>query len=443
MNAYEGMKPMLEKIGRGEKLTVEERTEFDNRNQAITDLEADIRSAEQAEELAAKFRDERSIPEAPANTGEVREEAFRSYLRTGAVSPELRAMGEGTLNPASATGAGYLVPPGWFQRLQVALKVYGGMARDFEQLETESGQSLQWATTDPTSIVGQLVGGQTSPPANTASSSGSGNENTQIQDVDYTFGQGTLSAYMYTSGVQKVSMQLANDSAFDIDAFVNARVAESLGRAQANSVVNGTGSSQPLGIYPALSGKGAVAVGDGGSGGVFQLTGSANVVLDGADAVTEVAANTLAPSTLRSMIACVDPAYRALGAKFYMSDAQLLGMRGQTDKNGRPLINLQDGLTPGAPTTLWGYEVVVDNNIPALSATGTPGGATAGVGGPVFGHLSTAMILRTVTQAGILRLDQRYADLLQIGYIGYMRYDHRSNDLRAAVTVSAAASSGS
>ena len=38
------------------------------------------------------------------------------------------------------SAGGYLVPPGWWQRLQVALKAYGGVANDFEQLETDTGQ---------------------------------------------------------------------------------------------------------------------------------------------------------------------------------------------------------------------------------------------------------------------------------------------------------------
>jgi hypothetical protein len=42
-------------------------------------------------------------------------------------------------------------------------------------------------------------------------------------------------------------------------------------------------------------------------------------------------------------------------------------------------------------------------------------------------------------QANMLRLTERYADYLQIGYIGYLRVDMRSNDLRTAVTVKAAA----
>ena len=39
----------------------------------------------------------------------------------------------------------------------------------------------------------------------------------------------------------------------------------------------------------------------------------------------------------------------------------------------------------------------------------------------------------------MMRLTERYADYLAIGYIGYLRADVRSNDLRAAVTIKAAA----
>lgn len=418
LTAFEGMKALMEKIDRGERLTVEERADFDARNRRISELEADLRTAEAAEKLAADMRADSNAP-APTliNPVEARERAFSSYLRTGVVAPEMRDMGEGTLTAGGASSTpGYLVPPGWWQRLQVALKVYGGIARDFEQLETESGQSLQWATVDPTSVVGVQVG------ENPAAYGATGS----IAEQDYTFGQGVLNAYMFTSGVQKVSIQLANDSAFDIDAFVAARVSESLGRAQAAAAVSGSGSSAPLGINTALAGKTWSA---GGSGGAVALTASQSINIGGASS-TELAANTVGVATLRELVASVDPAYRTLGAKFYMNDAQLLGIRGLTDNNGRPLVNMQDGITPGAPTTIWGYEVVVDNNIPNLTAST--------VGGPIFGHLASAMVLRTVTQSGLLRLDQRFADQLQVGYIGYMRFDMRSNDLRAASVVKAA-----
>jgi HK97 family phage major capsid protein len=75
-----------------------------------------------------------------------------------------------------------------------------------------------------------------------------------------------------------------------------------------------------------------------------------------------------------------------------------------------------------------GFDVVVDNNIPNLTASTT--------GGPVFGNLQHAMVMRTVKNGTtVLRLAERYADYLSYGYIGYVRVDMRSNDMRAAITV--------
>ena len=53
----------------------------------------------------------------------------------------------------------------------------------------------------------------------------------------------------------------------------------------------------------------------------------------------------------------------------------------------------------------------------------------------MFGDLSVAMVRRVVDQAELMVLRERYADARQIGYYGFSRVDHRSNDLRSAVTV--------
>jgi hypothetical protein len=48
-------------------------------------------------------------------------------------------------------------------------------------------------------------------------------------------------------------------------------------------------------------------------------------------------------------------------------------------------------------------------------------------------------VLRQVNSASVMRLSERYADYLSIGYIGYTRMDVRSNDMRAvSMTIPAA-----
>jgi len=405
---FTAMRPMLNKLARGEKLnTTDERRSFDDLNGEIIRLDAELALATEVRGLSEAAW--ATMPQDPG-TSDVESRGFTSFLRTGAIAPEMRAAGE-----SSGSAGGFLVPPGWWQRLQVALKAYGGVASDFQQLPTDTGQPMQWATVNPTAIVGTLLA-----------------ENTQVAEQEYTFGQGTMGAYMYSSGVQLVSFQLAQDSAFDIDSFIMARVAESLGRAQAAAAISGTGSGQPLGIVTALAA--ASSAGTVGStapiaqtGGWLNLATAATVNVfgvsgtSGTTTVSELNGNVLAPQSVLGMIKAIDPAYRDLGAKFYLNDNQLQGMRGIVDGFGRPLyVSLQ-----GANPDLYGYPVVVDNNISNLTASAASG--------PIFGHLESAMVLRRVQGAGLMRLDERYADFLQVGFIGYQRIDIRSNDLRAAV----------
>lgn len=414
-NVVTEMTPYFEKLERGERLSVEDQTAFNERNAAVTAYDVEIRTYREARERAAALAPAAPTDAPAGDASEVRERAFSRFVRTGEATPELRFAPQ---EVAVGGQGGFLVPPGWWQRLQIALKAYGGIASDFTQIETESGQPMQWATNNPTATVGSLLG-----------------ESTQVAEVDYSFGQGTIGAYMYTSGVQLVSIQLSNDSAFDVDEYVSARVGESLGRARAAAAISGTGSSQPLGINTALaatSSTGTVGAPGIVANGGFLTLATAGPLKVGGTSTTELIQNTIAPQTIVSMIASVDPAYRDLGAKWYFNDQQLLGLRAQTDSNGRPLINMQDGLSQGSPGVLYDYPIKVDNNIGNITASTTSG--------PIFGHLQTAMVLRTVNQAGLLVLNERYADFLQRGFIGYCRFDIRSNDLRAAVTVRAAAS---
>lgn len=397
-NAFEGIKPLAEKLNRGERLTVEERADLAARQAKIADLNTEIRDYEAVRDLSAQSAP--AAPEASAgNEAEARERDFSNYLKRGVVSPELRAAGEA----AGSTG-GYTVPPGWWQRLQVAIKAFGGTANSFTDIETSSGQPMQWATVDPTTTVGQLVGstnttgglGQT-PGQGTAG--GTANENQQVGDLDYVFGQGTLGAYMYTSGVQKISIQLANDSAFDLDAFVSARVGESLGRAQAQVAISGTGSNQPLGIITALNAASGLT-----SGGVLTL-GTATSVNTLSGATTELGGNVLSFGTILKVIHGIDPAYRDLGASWYFNDSVAINEMTVTDSYGHPLW--QPSVQAGKPDTLYGFPVVIDNNLPNLTAS-TASGA-------IFGHLPSAMVKRTVNQSGLIRLTERYADFLQVG----------------------------
>ncbi|MGH3192713.1 MAG: phage major capsid protein [Streptosporangiaceae bacterium] len=63
------------------------------------------------------------------------------------------------------------------------------------------------------------------------------------------------------------SLQLIQDSAFNIDQFVADSFGEAIGREIAALAISGTGSGQPLGIITALAARGQVST----SGGYYQL----------------------------------------------------------------------------------------------------------------------------------------------------------------------------
>jgi HK97 family phage major capsid protein len=163
----------------------------------------------------------------------------------------------------------------------------------------------------------------------------------------------------------------------------------------------------------------------------FVSLGTATAVKQFAGSSTELAQNTLSPQTLVAMVQAVDPAYYP-DAAFYMNTAQALGIRSLVDANGRPLYNLDDGLSQGTGGSLLGFPVRLVAEIPNLVASTT--------GGPIFGSVANAMQLRTVpSQVTAMRLTERYAEFLQVGYIGANRVDSVPLDLASCVTVKPAA----
>jgi HK97 family phage major capsid protein len=431
-------------------LSSSERREFD-------DLEADVRDID-AQVATADADDYRGLGGRDRKTYRTEEDnRFTSYLRGKTGAPEYRASLDSnsmTTAPgapsAGATGysAGYLIPQGFWSQLSIALKAYGGLSSAFKYVQTDTGNPMPWPTVDPTAIVGRYV-------TETNQLGFGGDSN----GTDYQFGQGMLNAWTIVSGVILASVQLIEDSAFDVDSFVADRIGEAIGRKLAQEVYSGTGATACLGINTALNARGSAGTSGGAisaTGGYVTLGAATKVPVFGnytSPTLSELAGNVLSPITLISMMQAVDPVYYP-NAKFFMNAMQAWNLRSVTDANGRPLLNFMNGLsaddvtnadyTAASPVaTLFGFPVMIDNSIGNLAANTT--------GGPIFGDLQRAMVLRVVRSdarvvtdnhpvvPNTMRLTERYADYLQVGYLGYLRVDSRSNDLRAACTVHAVA----
>ncbi len=338
--------------------------------------------------------------------------AFGEYLRRGqsGIRGESRAVldkyeNRDTVNgmgEASNSIGGYLVPPGFLAKITEVLKFFGGVRLVANTIQTTSGQSLVWPTNDDTANPATIIG-----------------ENTQVSEVDLSFGQRTLSSYLWTTGAVRIGRALMQDSAFDLESLVADRFGKRLGRGQNTAFTTGSGIS---------GGLAGVTVGVTGASAVDPL-------------VATTAGDGIPMGHLLDLIHSVDAAYRQTGrCVFMMNDTSVGKIQKLTDSTGRPLFipagsfgsiatgavakNLDLG---GGVDTLLGYPIVVNNDCDNSDATNDSGDF------PVFfGDFQSGYIVRDVTGSmATLRLEERYADYGQVGFIGYLRSDGNIDDAAA------------
>ncbi|MFJ8791402.1 phage major capsid protein [Streptomyces sp. NPDC102462] len=368
-------------------LTAEERETWDRMEAELTGLSSDIERMERAARMDAVQRDQAVVTTAGGDS-EGRDgdqdaayrDAFGRFIRRGmsALSNEQRELmlanhseiRAAATSPGSA--GGYFIPTDTLNKITETMKVYGGLLSEVNVITTASGNTLNWPTNDDTANVGAIL-----------------TENTQVTEQDVTLGQKDLGAYTYTSKMIRASLALLQDSAFDTEGFIARKLGERIGRAVAAHLATGTGTNQPEGLFTnATAGK---------TGAAGQTT---SIVYD----------------DLIDLQHSVDPAYRGT-ARWATSDSGLKVIRKLKDDQGRPLW--EPSLQAGLPSTLLGAPVVVDNGIAA------PAAGAASVG---FGDLRAAYVARQVAGGQMMRLEERYADYLQVGFLGFLRFDGTPDD---------------
>ena len=290
---------------------------------------------------------------------------------------ELRAQGVGT-----TTAGGYAVAPEYRERIIERMRAYGRVRDVAEVITTSTGASLPWPTNDDTANVGAILA-----------------ENTQVTEQDFVLGTASLDVFMYTSRLVRVSYQLLQDSAFDLPGWIARKFAERLGRATNAHYTTGTGTAQPQGI---VTGS---AVGKTGATGQT-LTVTYNDMVD--------------------LVHSVDPAYRESGnVAWMMGDTVVSTIRKLRDDSGgagvgRPLW--EPSTQVGVPDSLLGYRIVYNNDMPVPAANAKT---------ILFGDFQSAYIVRDVLDIQSLRLEERYADFLQVGFLAFLRTGGMVQDANA------------
>jgi len=324
-----------------------------------------------------------------ATRGVTPEEAFRSYLVYGAngmpaehrsmlMQPraETRAMSVGT-----PSAGGYTVPTTLASEIIKSMVAWGPMLDPgvTREIVTERGETINWPTMDDTSTVAAVVG-----------------ENTEVTTPgDLAFGQKSLGAFKYTTGLIKVSLELAQDNIVNLETVIRDAMAERLGRGVNAHLTTGGGTTVPWGIV-ARSTEGHEAP---------DISTTPSIVFD----------------DMIELQHSVDPAYRADPSCAWMfNDSTLKALRKLKDLEGRYIWQPADAAT-GARATILGNRYVVNQAMADIAATEKT---------VLFGAMNR-YIVRRVRELSIARLDERYAEFGQVAFIGFARFDGELMDTAA------------
>jgi len=303
-------------------------------------------------------------------------------------SLEFRDVAEGApmLNHiGSYSGLGFLVPTAFADAIEVATKYYAPLSSGvFGKIETGTGAPLPYPTNNDTAQSAVIVG-----------------EAGTINESDVTASHVLFGAYKLTSGVVKASLELLQDSFFDLESFLADAFGVRYGRGLEGYLTNGTGNgTQPTGILTAIEASGATPI---------IATGSSET-----SGGSETGVNSIGYSDLVNLEHSVDPSYRQ-NAKYMFHDLTLSRLKRILDKFGRPIwLPGMAGISSNAQQdTLNGYSYVINQSMQTIGASNTT---------VVFGDLSKYKV-RKVSGFSVQRLSELYAANGQVGFISNMRID--------------------
>jgi len=365
----------------GRSLNAEEKSKFDKMEadaQAImSQIDVLERTAEMKKELAANAEARQASPKA------TRKGAFEKYLRNGmgALNSEERSMmaelrGTSTQIAGTDTLGGFLVPQDFSNELDMATLFTGEVERLAKKLNTAGGALLDYPTINDTATDANLT-----------------SEAAAVTVQDMTFANAQLSAYNYASQV-RVSMQLLQDNAFDLNAFLAEAMGERIARATNAAFTTGTGSSQPQGIITGASlGK------------------------------TAASATAIAADDILDLIHSIDPSYRnkpTFGLMAHDNVIAAIRALGLGSANDFPIFI--PSMEAGQPDKLFGFNIYYNNDMASAITTGQK---------TLLAADFSKFVVRSAGGVQMVRLNERYMDELEVGFVSYARKDAKVLDTRA------------
>lgn len=347
-------------------LSAEDNATYSRMEQEIEDLTAAIDRQQRAEAREAEFSKPVNMPltgrparqEVEEKTGRASnayKEDFGAHLRG-------KRLVHNVLSEGVQADGGYLVPEEFERQIVSGLdeaNVVRGLAK---VITTSAERKIPVAATHSTA-------------AWTA-------ENGAYTPSDPSFDQKTIDAFKLTDLV-KVSIELLQDSMFDLESYIAAEFARAFGIAEEEAFCVGTGTGQPTGIFTANGGEVGVTA-----------TGSTAVTAD----------------ELISLVYSLKSPYRR-NAKFLANDATISAIRKLKDGNGVYLW--QPSLQAGEPDKLLGYDLYTSPYVPQMEA---------GAFSLAFGDFKNYWIADRAGRT-VQRLNELYSTNGQVGFVATERVD--------------------
>jgi len=364
----------------------ESRSSFDKMSKEVDALESDIAREERMAKYETEQREanyfERSAARGPihGSSGNERRDrlnkAMRSFMVNGRVEAEYRDL----LTTSDATG-GALIPQEFEGVLNQALKFYGPISQEVRQRVTDNnGAPLKVSLSNDTSNGLTLLATEgTSSPTET----------------DPTFSSKIVGVDTLSGGLVKVSVQELQDSSFNLDTLLEEMFSLRYGRGLEKAITLGTDSA-------------GTTLPNQTSGG---LLGAAPIGF-----TTATLAGGIGWTDLVSVYSAVDPPYLP-NAKWSFSSSTRSYLISLKDAFGRPFF-VPDPSDSAPFDKLMGFPIVINQAMPNATSAGA---AVANATPVLFGDYRQAYLLRTESRPSIVKLDERYMDTLEKGYLLYTR----------------------
>ena len=255
---------------------------------------------------------------------------------------------------------GYLVPTEFEKQIVAKLQEYNVVRKVAKVVTTENTTTIPVAATH---VSAKWVA-----------------ENAVITEGSMTFEQKKLEAFKLGVLI-KVSSELFQDSAFNLESYIANDFAKAFGAAEEEAFCVGTGVGQPTGIFTANGGEIGVTAG-----------------------------TTISTDNLIDLVYSLKSPYRR-NAVFLMKDSTVAVVRKLKDSNGAYLW--QPALQASDPDRLLGYPLYTSPHVPAIEAAALP---------IAFGDFSNYWVADRLGRT-VQRLIELYAGNGQIGFVATQRVD--------------------